>query len=152
MSVLETIPSMDVSLKTQFIPKAVSRVLEVAPAESSLALSHFSKKLEFETDCSDVFAAFASGVVDFVLVDVRSPKLYDKSHVPGAINIPTLAVSQDRLKEYRPGTVFVVYCAGPHCNGANKAAIRIATLGRPVKEMIGGITGWLDEGFSLVEA
>jgi hypothetical protein len=26
----------------------------------------------------------------------------------------------------------------------------LAKLGRPVKKMIGGITGWSDEGFSLV--
>ena len=31
-----------------------------------------------------------------------------------------------------------------------KAAIRLAKLGRPVKKMIGGVTGWLDEGFTLV--
>jgi rhodanese-related sulfurtransferase len=46
----------------------------------------------------------------------------------------------------------VVYCAGPHCNAAEKAAIRLAKRGRPVKKMIGGITGWLDEGFSLINA
>ncbi|MDH5356861.1 MAG: rhodanese-like domain-containing protein, partial [Gammaproteobacteria bacterium] len=45
--------------------------------------------------------------------------------------------------------MFVVYCAGPHCNGANRAAIRLAKLGLPVKLMIGGITGWLNEGFTL---
>jgi len=45
--------------------------------------------------------------------------------------------------------LFVVYCAGPHCNGANKAAVKLAQLGRPVKEMIGGLTGWIDEGFGL---
>jgi len=27
--------------------------------------------------------------------------------------------------------------------------VRLARLGRPVKEMIGGIAGWLDEGFAL---
>jgi len=43
----------------------------------------------------------------------------------------------------------VTYCAGPHCNGAARAAIRLAKLGRPVKIMTGGITGWLDEGFAL---
>jgi rhodanese-related sulfurtransferase len=48
--------------------------------------------------------------------------------------------------------LFVVYCAGPHCNATEKAAIRLAKLGRPVKKMIGGITGWLDEGFSLTTA
>ena len=39
--------------------------------------------------------------------------------------------------------------AGPHCNGASKAAVRLARLGLPVKMMIGGVTGWIDEGFSL---
>jgi rhodanese-related sulfurtransferase len=43
----------------------------------------------------------------------------------------------------------VVYCVGPHCNATEKAAIRLASLGRPVKKMIGGITGWLDEGFTI---
>jgi len=45
----------------------------------------------------------------------------------------------------------VVYCAGPHCNGSTKAAIRLSQLGRAVKEMIGGVAGWIDEGFTLVE-
>jgi hypothetical protein len=27
--------------------------------------------------------------------------------------------------------------------------VRLARLGRPVKEMIGGMTGWADEGFSF---
>ncbi|MET5116788.1 rhodanese, partial [Burkholderia pseudomallei] len=43
----------------------------------------------------------------------------------------------------------VVYCAGPHCNGAARAALRLARRGRPVKLMLGGVTGWLDEGFAL---
>jgi len=49
------------------------------------------------------------------------------------------------------GKLFVVYCAGPHCNGADKAALNLASLGRPVKKMIGGVAGWLDEGFTLVD-
>jgi hypothetical protein len=27
--------------------------------------------------------------------------------------------------------------------------VKLAALGYPVKEMIGGVTGWLDEGFEL---
>ena len=42
--------------------------------------------------------------------------------------------------------------AGPHCNGAHRGAERLARLGRPVKLMIGGITGWVDEGFPLATA
>jgi rhodanese-related sulfurtransferase len=48
-------------------------------------------------------------------------------------------------------TSIAAYCAGPHCNGAARAAVRLSALGRPVKIMIGGVTGWLDEGFPLIE-
>ena len=44
----------------------------------------------------------------------------------------------DRLDALSPSALLVVYCAGPHCNGADKAALRIARLGRRVKIMIGG--------------
>jgi len=53
------------------------------------------------------------------------------------------------MVQYSKDTLFVVYCAGPHCNGAIKGAIRLARLGYRVKEMIGGITGWRDEEFAV---
>jgi rhodanese-related sulfurtransferase len=86
---------------------------------------------------------------DFVLIDVRSPELYGRGHVPGAINIPHGKIIESRMAQYPRETLFVVYCAGPHCNGGHKGAIRLARLSRPVKLMIGGITGWIDEGFEL---
>jgi rhodanese-related sulfurtransferase len=89
------------------------------------------------------------GDLDFVLVDVRGPKLYARGHVPGAVNIPHREMTAERMAQFPQDTAFVVYCAGPHCNGANKAAIRLARLGYRVKEMIGGITGWGDEDFAL---
>jgi rhodanese-related sulfurtransferase len=128
-----------------------SPVTEVPPATSASALAHFEAKLRYETDCSDVHAALSSGAADFVLVDVRGRQAYGKGHVPGAVNIPLTTIAADRMSKYPADTVFVVYCAGPHCNGANKAAIRLARLGRPVKEMIGGKIGWLDEGYTLEE-
>ena len=127
-----------------------SAVTAIKPAASDLALSHFSSDLTFETDCWDVHDAL-SQAADFILIDVRSPELYARGHVPGAINIPHRKLIESRLAEYPADTVFVVYCAGPHCNGGHRGAIRLARLGRPVKLMIGGITGWLDEGFELVQ-
>jgi rhodanese-related sulfurtransferase len=127
------------------MPSAVTRT---RPADSALALCHFSADLTFETDCWDVHDAL-SHEPDFVLLDVRSPELYARGHVPGAVNIPHGKIIESRLAQYAPDTVFVVYCAGPHCNGAHRGAIRLAQLGRPVKLMIGGVTGWLDEGFEL---
>ena len=94
-------------------------------------------------------ATAAPGRPDFVLLDVRSPELFRQGHVPGAVHLPHAKIVEATLTEYIDDTVFVVYCSGPHCNGADKAALRLARLGRPVKKMIGGIEGWKDEGFSL---
>jgi rhodanese-related sulfurtransferase len=124
-------------------------VLAVPPASSADALAHFEARLAFETDCWDVHEAVSSGTPDFVLVDVRQPHVFAAGHVPGATNIPHATMTAERMAEYPDDTVFVVYCAGPHCNGAQKGAVRLARLGRPVKEMIGGVTGWLDEGYEL---
>lgn len=124
-------------------------VTRIPAAASALALAHFEARLGFETDCADVWYATHHETKDFVLLDVRTPTLFAAGHVPGAINMPVRTISEQRVAEYSADTVFVVYCAGPHCNGANKAAVKLAQLGRPVKEMIGGLTGWLDEGFGL---
>ncbi|HOV04886.1 MAG TPA: rhodanese-like domain-containing protein [Hyphomicrobiales bacterium] len=126
-----------------------SNVTAVPAASSAEALAHFSRRLGFETDCWDVHDALSRGVADFVLLDVRGPDLHARGHLPGAINLPHGKITERRMGEWPEDTLFVVYCAGPHCNGANKAAVRLARLGRPVKEMIGGVTGWADEGFAF---
>jgi rhodanese-related sulfurtransferase len=125
-----------------------SLVTEPGFADAATALAHFERRLGVETDCSDVHESLKSGA-DFVLVDVRGPKLYAAGHAAGPVNIPHPTMTAERMAQYPQDTAFVVYCAGPHCNGANKAAIRLARLGYPVKEMIGGITGWRDEEFAL---
>ena len=124
-------------------------VTAVAPASSDRALEHFAAALEFETDCWDVHEAMSSGKADFVLLDVRSPALFAKGHLPGAVSLPHGKIVESTLRAYPMETVFVTYCAGPHCNGAHRGALRLARLGRPAKLMIGGVTGWLDEGFAL---
>ena len=121
------------------------------PAASSVdALAHFSRRLAVETDCWDTHDALSKGADDFVLLDVRGPAFYAAGHVPGAVNLPHGKMTERTMARWPDGTLFVVYCAGPHCNGASKAAVRLAAQGRPVKEMIGGVTGWVDEGFALI--
>jgi rhodanese-related sulfurtransferase len=124
-------------------------VTDVPAAPSSEALAHFEKLLAFETDCWDVHAALAAEHPGFVVLDVRSPEAFAAGHVPGAVSLPHRRINERNLAAYPPDVLYVVYCAGPHCNGADKAAVALARLGRPVKKMIGGITGWNDEGFDL---
>lgn len=126
-----------------------SPVAAIAAANSTEALAHFTARLRFETDCWDTNAALQAGATDFVLLDVRAPDLFHKGHVPTATHLPVGKMTERKMNSWPEGTLFVVYCAGPHCNGANKAAVRLASMGFPVKEMIGGITGWIDEGFTL---
>jgi len=124
-------------------------VTEIPAAASELALQHFQSQFAFETDCWDTYEALQSGAPGFVLIDARSPALYAKGHLPGAISLPHRKIIASKMSADPPSTLFVVYCAGPHCNGAARAAVRLAQLGLPVKLMAGGITGWLDEGFAL---
>ncbi|KQV60072.1 rhodanese [Pelomonas sp. Root1217] len=125
-----------------------SQVTAIPAAPSAQAEAHFAAEFTFEADCWDVHDALAQGA-DFVLLDVRSAELFARGHVPGAIHFPHGKLVESKLAAWPADTLFVTYCAGPHCNGAARGALRLARLGRPVKIMAGGITGWLDEGFEL---
>jgi len=124
-------------------------VTAIPPAPPSEAAAHFARKLTLETDCWDVHESMKGGAPDFVLLDVRGRAAYAKAHVPGAMSLPHADITPERMMAWPHDTLFVVYCAGPHCNGADRAALRLAKLGRPVKLMLGGMTGWADEGFTF---
>lgn len=124
----------------------MSHVSDILPASTAVATKHFECRLSVETDCADVAASMRDGTMDFVLLHaVGSPEAYERRHIPGAHHLPHRQITAERLAQWPAGTLFVVYCAGPHCNAADQAALKLARLGRPVKIMIGGITGWADE-------
>lgn len=127
-----------------------SVVTRTPPANSEIAAHHFASLLQFETDCWDTHFAIINNRKDFVLLDVRSEVLFVEGHLPEAENLPHKGITEQRLSQYPQDSIFIVYCAGPHCNGADKAALKLAQLGKPVKKLIGGVTGWIDEGFNLV--
>lgn len=127
----------------------MSAVTDIPAAASADVIAHYSRRLAFETDCWDVHDALSRSEPGFVLLDVRAPALYVKGHVPGALNLPRGKMTPRKMAEWPEGTLFVVYCAGPHCNGTDKAALKLAELGLRVKVMIGGVTGWADEGFAF---
>jgi rhodanese-related sulfurtransferase len=112
------------------------------------ALAYFSARLAFETDVADVAAALeAGGDPGFVLIDARSPRCYEAGHLPGAKLLPRPFAEADVAA--LGDSLLVVYCWGPACNGATKAARELAALGRPVKEMIGGFEYWQRDGHAV---
>jgi rhodanese-related sulfurtransferase len=76
-----------------------------------------------------------------VIVDVREPELFRKSHLPGAINIPYPAAKERAAAELARSTDIVLVChAGPM--GDEIAAI-LARRGFPhVRNLAGGMKRW----------
>ena len=100
-------------------------------------------------DPADVAAQLRIAPDDIVVVDTRSPEAFAAAHVPGAVNLPHASIDAAALAGLPAHALLITYCWGPACNAATKGAARIAALGRPVKEMIGGINGWEAEGYPL---
>ena len=118
------------------------------PTTSERAAAYFGAKLEFETDPSDTHAALARGA-ELVVVDVRSAAAWQQGHVRGALHLPGADIGERARDVLDRGRPVVVYCWGPGCNGATKAALALAGLGFSVREMIGGFEYWAREGLPV---
>ena len=115
------------------------------------AHSFFAAKLAYEIDAADLAAARSSGAGPIV-VDTRSAAAWDQGHLPGALHIPGGELVERAVVELPDlGADIVVYCWGPGCNGATKAAFTLSGMGyRRVRELIGGFEYWAREGLSVV--
>lgn len=128
---------------------ADSLVLQVPAAEPEEAETHFLTQLSFETDSSDVQADLGRGITAFVVVDCRASEQYAKGHVPGALNLPYRSITARSAEALPKDTTYVVYDAGLVDNAATKTCLRLSALGLRVKEMVGGLHGWRDEGYPV---
>lgn len=126
-------------------------MLEHAAAAPKTAAVHFRDRLSFEADCADVHADLIAGITGFTVIDTRAATHYEQGHVPGAINLPHRRITAAALAEHGVprSDLLVTYCAGPHCNASTRGALRLSELGREVKEMPGGMLGWVAEGFPV---
>jgi len=113
------------------------------------AIAHFTAKLAYETDVSDVHAAFEAGTPGVIVVDTRSAGAWAQGHLPGAVHLPTVDIPARAAEVVPAGHAVVTYCWGPGCNGATRAALAFARLGFAVREMIGGYEYWVREGFPV---
>jgi rhodanese-related sulfurtransferase len=130
----------------------MNAVLFTAPAAPADAVAHFSARLTFETDVSDVHADLHAAVDGLIVVDSRSEESWNQGHIPGAVHLPTDQITARAPGLIRTDAMVVTYCWGPGCNGATRAALAFARLGYRVKEMIGGYEYWVREGFTVQTA
>lgn len=122
----------------------VPRLLRSPVATPAEAAAHYTRKLSYETDCSDV--ADAIGAAGIVVVDSRSAEAYAQGHVPGAICLPYALTSTETTAGFDRDALYVTYCWGPGCNAGDQGALRLAELGFRVKLMIGGWQTWTADG------
>ena len=127
-------------------------VTAVAAADPVAAERHFLDRLAFETDPSDVASQLRDAPDEIVLVDTRSAEAYAEAHITGAVSLPHATIDAEALATLPPEALVVTYCWSVTCNASTKGAARIAALGRPVKEMIGGIVAWEAEGLPVERA
>jgi rhodanese-related sulfurtransferase len=120
------------------------------PTDTAAAIEHFAAKLRYETDPSDVAAAQAAGE-RFVLIDSRGHAAWHQGRAVGAVHMPTAEIAERAASEVPIDTPVVVYCWGPGCNGATKAALQFSRLGYEVRELIGGFEYWAREGLAVVD-
>ncbi|MGW0563268.1 rhodanese-like domain-containing protein [Streptomyces sp. NPDC003016] len=124
-----------------------------APSESGMSreqrsqLDYYQEKLAYEIDSADLKAALEEGQ-ELVVVDGRSTESYEREHIPGAISIPHRSISQDSLAGLSRTPLYVAYCDGIGCNASTKTAIKLATSGFRVKELIGGLDWWKRDGYA----
>lgn len=115
-------------------------------SEQLIEGNRFAEKLMYETDIADLAFDYRHQLIDYIVMDVRSKNDFLNCHIPGAISCPGGNLSKDLLET---GAKIVVYCWGPSCNGATKAAMKLKNKGYKVKELLGGIEYWQKENCPL---
>jgi len=76
-----------------------------------------------------------------LIVDVREPELFQKAHLPGAINLPYPAAKERAPVELDSSADIVLVChKGPM--GDEVAAILAARKFPHVRNLAGGMNGW----------
>lgn len=118
------------------------------------AMEYFESELNFKTNPYFINRSIKEKMTNINIIDVRSAESYKKGHIPGAINIPDEKYSNFEGSEtdfpgLRKNAINCVYCYTPTCNLAQKAAKKFASLGYPVKELVGGYEGWVEQKYPV---
>ena len=108
------------------------------------AVRYFREKMEFTAGPAELDHMIKDHE-DILIVDVRRPEDYAKSHIPRAINLPREQWPTLAGLELEKRTV--VYCYTQQCHLATEACLTFAQKGFRVMELEGGFRAW--EEFNL---
>jgi rhodanese-related sulfurtransferase/GNAT superfamily N-acetyltransferase len=109
---------------------------------------HYADKLAYEIDSADLHAAREAGE-RVVILDVRSAESFAREHIPGAVSFPHRTMDAASTARLDRDDLYVTYCYGIGCNGSTRGALNLVRLGFRVRELIGGIAWWKDEGYAV---
>jgi rhodanese-related sulfurtransferase len=127
-------------MKTPNLILAQARWSSCVSMSLALILTFSLQPLAVALSPADLQAKLNAGA-KLTVIDVRNLGLYQKSHIPGAINIPAVFCAEKMLP--RLGAV-VVYDSGVGRDEATPAAITLnAKPGISAEVLEGGFAGWL---------
>ena len=115
---------------------------------TSQQLMHYQNKLNYEIDSWDTFEQLEKPDSNLIVVDGRSAEAFAKEAIPGAINLPHREISAQSTAHLDKSKTYVCYCDGIGCNASTKTALKLATLGFEVKELMGGLDWWIRDGYN----
>jgi rhodanese-related sulfurtransferase/DNA-binding transcriptional ArsR family regulator len=88
----------------------------------------------------------AAGTV--TVLDVRPSEEFALSHVPGAVNIPSVELKR-RLSELPRNKEIVAYCRGPSCVYAFEAVAALRDAGYKARRLEDGLPHWRAAGLPV---
>jgi rhodanese-related sulfurtransferase len=109
---------------------------ETLTKETAEAVKFFESKLAFEIGPYSLQHAIEEKE-PIQVIDLRTPELFAKGHVPGALNIQ-LEELDSQLNKLSKDKTTVVYCYNITCALSAHAALHLAKKGYKVKELFGG--------------
>jgi rhodanese-related sulfurtransferase len=87
----------------------------------------------------------------FVLLDVRTPKEYATSHIPGAVNIDVQASSfRKNVEALDRSKTYLLYCRSGNRSSTAMDIMRSMGFGK-IAQITGGITAWEKSGLRTIE-
>ena len=102
---------------------------------------------------ADAYALIQANInnPDFVILDVRTPDEFSSGHLSGAINIDYEAATfKDDILKLDKDFTYLVYCRTGVRSGMAQNIMKEAGF-KNVTSLIGGITEWMAQGFTVVK-